>query len=453
MNNNNTKQDFHFYHELKKEKYYDPLVPQKEAGLVIVLLYEHWKTGKYTSNSFTEDAVKRAIEQVDFDLGNRDYERKPHSRFKEINIQLQEYFLLRNEETNHYNITQYGIEFCERISEKLILEFKPSDIEKILADLIESLKKRIEQNDFGHWYKHQFIAQRGTIKNQVETLYRKVADAVAEFRLATKSDYDSFLEVVRKIDSSLEIVQKHSQELKDAFFGAEEIKGLLLELSFQDLSRENISQRELVRLFIDEINNDFSIISQRIDRIRPKLRQFIASINQRNFDRNTELFLRFLLNKSTVVDKRVQLPEEITSKMITQCDSKFTMVEAGRLQPKQPSPIILPKKDKEKRAKQLTKAEDGFFIRGRVRHWLIKLEKELLSNNNLDFSPAYYSILGHESKYGNTIAVKVASGLFRKYSKRKDYRVSVSTQMIVNNKYANQAIWKMNIYKKGITNF
>ena len=128
--------------------------------------------------------------------------------------------------------------------------------------------------------------------------------------MATNSDDASFLEVVRKIDSSLEIVQKHSQELKEAFFGAEEIKGLLLELSFQELSIENVSQKELVRLFIDEVNNDFSIISQRIDRIRPKLRQFISSINQRNFDRNTELFLRFLLGKSSIVNKRVQLPRE-----------------------------------------------------------------------------------------------------------------------------------------------
>ena len=132
--------------------------------------------------TFSEAAVKSAIEQVDFDLGNRDYERKPHTRFKEINIQLQEYFLFRNEETNHYNITQYGIEFCERINEKLIREFKSSDIEKILADLIESLKRRIEEKDFEYWYNHQFLAQRRTIKNEVETLFIKVADAVNEFR-------------------------------------------------------------------------------------------------------------------------------------------------------------------------------------------------------------------------------------------------------------------------------
>ncbi len=131
-------EDFHFYHELKKEKYYNPLIPKKEAGLVIVLLYEQWKTGKFLSNSFTEEAIKNTIEQVAADLG-RKYERTPHDRFKDINIDLQEYFLLRNEETNLYKITQYGEEFCERIREKLIREFKPSDIEKILSDLIDSL--------------------------------------------------------------------------------------------------------------------------------------------------------------------------------------------------------------------------------------------------------------------------------------------------------------------------
>lgn len=443
--------DFHFYHELKKEKYYDPLIPKKEAGLVVVLLYEWWKSGKYSANSFTEEAVKQAIEQVDFDLGQNVYERKPHVRFKEINICLQEYFLLRNEETNLYNITQYGIEFCERISEKLILEFKPSDIEKILADLIDSLKKYIEKEDFEYWFKHQFIPQRGTIKNQVETLLRRVEDAVGEFRKSTKSDDATFLEIVRRVDESLETIKNHSQELKEAFFGAEEIKALLLELSFQNISTEIASHKESVRQFIEEVNNDLSIISQRIDRIRPKLRQFISSINQRNFDSNTKLFLEFLLKKSHLIQQgnknKIQLPKELVSKVIWQPESKFIIVEEDRLQPKQPTPIILPKEDKEKRKKQLTKAEDGFFIRNRVRYWLSELENQLLRDKNLNFSQAYYSILDKETNYGNTIAIKVASGLFRKYTKRKDYKVKVSNQMIINNQYPNQAVWKMNINK------
>ena len=170
------------------------------------------------SNSFTEQAVKQAIKQVDYDLGNKEYERFPNIKFKEINICLQEYFILRNEESNLYNITQYGIEFCERISDKLMLEFKPSDIEKILADLIDSLKKHIERGDFEYWFKHQFIPQRGTIKNQVETLLRKVEDAVIEFRRSTKSDDATFLEIVRRVDESLETIKGHSQELKEAFF-------------------------------------------------------------------------------------------------------------------------------------------------------------------------------------------------------------------------------------------
>ena len=73
---------------------------------------------------------------------------------------------------------------------------------------------------------------------------------------------------------------------------------------------------------------------------------------------------------------------KVSTKVVFDCDSNFIMVEEDRLQPKQPSPIILPKRDKEKRAKQLTKAEDGFFIRNRVRHWLAELEMELVKSNS-----------------------------------------------------------------------
>ena len=97
--------EFHFYHELKKDKYYEPLIPEKKSGLVVIYLFDQWTSGKYPSNSFTEDAVKRAIEQVASDMG-KSYEKTPHERFRIINRALQEYFLSRNEETNLYHITQ-----------------------------------------------------------------------------------------------------------------------------------------------------------------------------------------------------------------------------------------------------------------------------------------------------------------------------------------------------------
>src|SRR5690606_6890590 len=93
--------DFHFYHEIRKEKYYDPLIPRKETGLVVVLLYEKWKSGRYPNNIFPEEAVKNAIEQVASDFG-KTYERTPHERFKEANLHLQQYFILRNEDSNLY---------------------------------------------------------------------------------------------------------------------------------------------------------------------------------------------------------------------------------------------------------------------------------------------------------------------------------------------------------------
>lgn len=442
-------QEFHFYHELKKEKYYDPLIPRKETGLVIILLYEKWKSGIYLGNSFSEEAIKNAIEEVAKDLG-KTYERKPHERFKEVNVQLQEYFLLRNEDTNLYNITQYGLDFCDRIKAKLLLEFDPTVIEKILADLIDTLKKH-HKSDFSYWFNHHFLAQQTTIKNHVETLLRKVDDSVKEFRIATKSDDESFLETVRKVDNSLEVIGRHSEELRGAFYDAEEIKTYLTELTFEDPSLEVINQRVIVRRFIDDVNNDFSIISQRIERIRPKLRQFISSINQRNFDRNTELFLRFLLQNSKIKRetnrKKIQLPKGISPKLVTRQESNFIIVESGRIQPKQPTPIIAPKKDESKRKERLDMAEDRFLIRNRIRYWVGELEEEIREKNELDFTPFYFAILKKEPKYSTTISLKVASELFRKYTKLKNYLVIVDKTIMTSTKYSNLGIWKMNIQK------
>lgn len=443
--------EFHFYHELKKDKYYEPLIPEKKSGLVIIYLYDQWKSGKYLSNSFTENAIKNAIEQVASDLG-KSYENTQHERFKIINRGLQEYFLFRNEETNMYHITQYGIEFCESIRNKIEPEFNPSVIEKILSDLISLLKASIAKNDFEYWYNHHFQNQKPYIKRQVETLLKLVEKAVQEFRASTKSDDEIFIETVRKVDASLEAVRKHCDELKDVFFDAEEIKSIILQLSFDEYSLDLISQKESVRSFIEEINNDLSIINQRIEKIRPKLRQFISSINQRNFDRNTEQFLHYLLKNSYVSKysskNKIYLPSVIEIPELLKSETKFIIVESDRLKDNSPISVVQPKENKEKQKIQLDKANNGFLIRNRIRYWLTKLEKELRDNGNINFTFYYFQILEEEQIYNKTIAIKVASLLFRKYSKLRNYKISIKKGLQTNEKYPDQAIWDMNIEVK-----
>lgn len=443
--------EFHFYHELKKDKYYEPLIPEKKSGLVVIYLFDQWKSGKYQSNSFTEDAVKRAIEQVANDLG-KSYEKTPHERFRIINRALQEYFLSRNEETNLYNITQYGIEFCEGIRNKLLPEFNPSVIEKILSDLISLLKISIAKNDFGYWYNHHFQNQRPYIKRQVETLLRLVENAVQEFRASTKSDDETFIEIVRNVDTNLEVIRKHSDELKDVFFDAEEIKSIILELSFDEDTLDFISQKESVRGFIEEINNDLSIINQRIEKIRPKLKQFISGINQRNFDRNTEQFLRFLLKNSTLskgsYKSKVYFPTSVETKELYRSETKFIIIESDRLKTPIPIPVVQPKENKEKQKLQLEKANNAFLIRNRIRYWLLELEKEIKDSKKIDFTIYYFLILEKEQCYSKTIAIKVAAIIFRKYTKLKGYKVTIKKELQTTEKYSDQAIWKMSIETK-----
>ncbi len=439
--------DFHFYHEIRKEKYYDPLIPRKETGLVVVLLYEKWKSGRYPNNIFPEEAVKNAIEQVASDFG-KTYERTPHERFKEANLHLQQYFILRNEDSNLYNITQYGIDFCERIREKILLEFNPSLIEKILADLIDSLKKYLD-TDFEYWFSYHFTLQQSTIKNQAETLLRQVDYSVKEFRAATKANDVTFLETVRKVDKSLEIISRHSEELRGAFYDSEEIRALLTQLSFTEVTSEKLAYRESVRSFLDSINNDLNIISQRIERIRPKLRQFISSVNQRTFDRNTELFLRSLLKNSKLArennKKVIRLPFGMIAKQLSQATTNFKIVEPGRIRHKVPTPILLPREDVRKRQERLEMAEDRMHIRERVRTWLMQIETEIGSVGNLYFTTWYFRILETEKTFADTISIRVASQLFTKYSKLKNYTVAVDQTLERDVKFPNHTIWKMTL--------
>jgi hypothetical protein len=441
-----------FYRELKKDKFYPHLVPSQEAGLVIVLLYDQWKTGKFDDNSFAEEAVMSAVQEVDSDLG-KTTERTPWQRFKEINITLQQYFLLRNEETNRYKISQYGIEFCENIKRKLEREFNPSDIEKIVANLISLLKEALVKKDFEFWYQHQFNKQRSTFKNQVETLLRQVDVAVKEFRFSTLSDDDSFLETVKRVDESLQVVSEHANELRDAFFDTDDLKALLLQMPIDETTDDLVEHKEDVRKFLLGIQDDLNIINRRIERIRPKLRQFIAGIHQRTFDRNTESFLKHLLNNSAIVSKsgkkQLQLPEGIERKAIFGQREKFIIVEGGRLAPKVPTPVVKPVVDTQKRLGKLKETQDSLKIRRQVSYWLKELDLLLSDDDELGFSEFYFKILSEEAEFAKTIATRVASKAVTKYSKLKMYQVEVDQTLTADQEHKNVAIWKMTIRKRG----
>jgi hypothetical protein len=86
------------------------------------------------------------------------------------------------------------------------------------------------------------------------------------------------------------------------------------------------------------------------------------------------------------------------------------------------------------------------LIRGRIRFWASILDLQLKNDNQLDFTKAYYDILDSEAEYGKTIALKVASTIFRKYTRLKNYNVTVDKKMIANKRYPGHAIWKMKIH-------
>jgi hypothetical protein len=440
--------EFHFYFELKKDKYYSPLIPRQEAGLVVIYLYDQWKAGKYNENNFTEAAVSDAIEQVASDLGSS-YERTPRERFKSINAQLQEYFLRRNEETNLYRITQYGIDFCERLWKKLENDFSPSDVERVLTELIHSLRRSIAENSFRFWFERQFNPQRNYVKSQVDSLYQQVEVAVVEFRESTNADDRTFLETVRDVDAKLERVGSFSKELTEAFLGADEMKSLLLEFAISGVEDEDNERIQEVRQFVSDIKADLEIVSQRIERVRFKLRQFINRINQRNFDRNTELFLRLLLTNSQLKrdgsSKSIGLPDRVELKAIHQDEEKFIIVQEGRIIPKLPVKVLRPKQDPEKRKARLEKANEAMVIRQKVRKWLSKLDQELRKTGKLELTSCYYQILTEEPEHGNEIALKVANGLMRRYSKLQTHQISIDKTMIVQQSFPDTAIWQMQI--------
>ena len=145
---------------------------------------------------------------------------------------------------------------------------------------------------------------------------------------------------------------------------------------------------------------------------------------------------------------KVYFPALIENIELFKLETKFTIVESNRLKTPTTIPVFHPKEDKQKQKLQFEKANNAFSIRNRIRFWLIELDKEIKNKKKIDFTTYYFHILEKEQFYSKTIAVKVASALFRKYTKLNGYKVSIKRELQTINKYSDEAIWKMSIEVK-----
>lgn len=436
---------FNLYREAKDQ--YEKLIPEKNDGLILLSLY-----AKYKDKDFTEENIISTITKVFKDQGNES-SRTEYNRNNAIILRFQESFLWRNATKKTYQFKKYGLELCHNIEKRLIEKYNPAKIKRFFAELHKSLTENIEQNkDFNEWIEDHFEVRLPELTSQIEILDQQVNESVKDFKTEINSEDQGILDVLKGIEIRLEVIKEQASELRNAFQISYDIDDLLIGLLEDNKGQNYISNIHRVQNFHDNSRSQLEQISKRIEKIKPRIREFIYDFNKKNFDRKTNKFIDYLLQQSVVVregsSKKIQLPDNLSWLILksTTHNLKFNVIPIREISPKLPIKVTKRKVDVYKRKELLEKTLKWKRDKERIRYWTNLALKELELQGFLDFTPLFFKILEEDQL---TIAVKTAHNIIRKNNTyRNKYNVDVKKEPVHDTTKKGISIWQMTIQKK-----
>ncbi|MDC6361627.1 MULTISPECIES: hypothetical protein [Flavobacteriaceae] len=436
---------FNLYREAKEQ--YEKLIPEKNDGLILLSLY-----AKYKDKDFTEENIISTITKVFKDQGNES-SRTEYNRNNSIILRFQESFLWRNASKKTYQFKKYGLELCQNIEKRLIEKYNPAKIKRFFAELHKSLTENIEENrDFNEWIEDHFEIRLPELTSQIEILDQQVNESVKDFKTGINSENQNILEILKGIEIRLEIIKEQASELRNAFQISYDIDDLLIGLLEENKAENNISNIHRVQKFHDNSRSQLEQVSKRIEKIKPRIREFIYDFNKKNFDRKTNKFIDYLLQHSVVVKdqgtKRIQFPNSLSGIIVKSSidNLKFNVVPSREISPKLPIEVTQRTVDFKKRKELLEKTLKWKRDKERIGYWTDFIFKEVEEKHYLDFTRLFFKILEEDQL---PIAVKTAHNIIRKNATyRNQYKLSIETEPVHDAINNGISLWKMVIQKK-----
>lgn len=436
---------FNLYREANDQ--YEKLIPEKNDGLILLSLY-----AKYKDNDFSEENIISTITKVFKDQGNEST-RTEYNRNNAIILRFQESFLWRNASKKTYQFKKYGLELCQNIEKRLIEKYNPAKIKRFFDELHKSLTENIEENkDFNEWIEDHFELRLPELTSQIEILDQQVNESVKDFKTGINSEDQGTLDVLKGIEIRLEVIKEQASELRNAFQISYDIDDLLISLLEENKGQNNISNIQRVQNFHDNSRSQLEQVSKRIEKIKPRIREFIYDFNKKNFDRKTNKFINYLLQQSEVVkegsSKRIQLPETLSG-LITKSathNPKFNVIPIREISLKLPIEVTKRTVNIHKRKELLEKTLKWKRDKERIRYWTNLAFKELEAQGSLNFTPFFFKVLEEDQL---TIAVKTAHNIIRKNTTYKNkFNMEIKKEPVHDITKKGISLWQMTIQKK-----
>ncbi len=438
---NNNKIDY--ITQINAGNLYDLLVPKKEYGEIIFNLYQQLENKN--NEFFTENDIIQLI------IRSRERQNEQKEFAKDIIRDLNEFFL--KETDKKYRLTEYAKSFCQTIIAKITKDLEPSKIEKRLQHLNNTI---LDYDKFDEWFEFVFTKDlTGIIESQLESLERQVVNAIKNFRNGLNDENIKGDVLVKNTLDSVEIINNQTKKIKNALKYAEIVKSIInkKDPSEEENPEETLKNQQIVTTFLNTLISDFERISKRVEKVVPKLRQFYGNMTRLEFEKNTNKFLNFILNETTISGHKPnwKLNFPVKKNMHLNKDIIYLPHKISFVEPKRtfegfkdnPSAVYKPKQNEENKEEQKNEASILIEKRSILFDFINEIEKELEFKKIIMYKEHFNKILNETSDIN--IAVKVASILLKKYSNKDNYKLTTNKPQT---KFSdNKILWDLQIVK------
>lgn len=428
------------FEQLKTENTYELLFPKREKGLAVIWLYERVKNKEFENGIFKEKDIHRAIEAVSF-IG-RERSRSQWVTYNAYIMELQEFYLIYNDEDQTYMFTDFGLQICERVHRLISNRFNATIIELTCAELYTKLKVAVTEEQIRNWILMDLLKSKPILLEQVDYLNQQIDRSVTALSEKAKRRKETLLVALQEIEEQIDKVRQQNKELRAAFREIDRMNDILISHPVRDNSEEVDDMVSEAISYFEGIHRRLGMVDSRIDKIQPKIKQFFASLNRDIFNSKVEKFLYYLLEKSRVVNKQIEFPFPYDP-TIQFADSFLTIfISVDRpetLFPPTPKPRVEYKKNTRKEQVAHQKGHIQMMRQIHIQWWLEFVRRKSLETDSVHLSEIFFSVLG---KHDNDLqlAIQVIYQVVKRYKDETHWTIMIDTNNKINNPGSNHTI-------------
>ena len=419
-----------FFDQLKIDNTYELFFPKKEQGLVIIWLYEKIKNKTFPNGIFKEADIQQAFQEISL-LSREKIERNPWDHYNSHIMALQEFFLIYNEEDQTYKLRDYAEHICKKIYTILSNRFNPTIIEITCMDLAAKLNSIGSPTDLQNWLDVHLDKSKFVLKEQIDFLQQQIDTTIQALRDKAKLKDCTLTDTLKQVEEDLDKIRQQNKELRGAFRETKKIKNGLLDHPFRDSSDETDEKTAEAIDYFEEIRVSLDMVDSRIDRLQPKIKQFFNALNRPLFNSRVSKFLNFLLNRSSIQNNQLVLPEPVHPFVTHIPTTTFTVIQRQtELFPVHTSQSNTYTEDPQKRDKAFNAERIKLKQQNLAGLWISRIRDQRKYRKDIHLSKSFFRILD-ENQEDIQLGLIVIYQLIKAFDKDENWRVEIHPDELV----------------------